>query len=214
MEAITFAANGQPFEVVYYPRASTPEFCVKASAVRAAMTIQWCSGLRFKMAFETEDSSRISWFMGTISAAHFADPLRWPGSPWRLLQVSWDEPDLLQNVKISTENCLDSIPDDIYRHACVYTAEEALASCQKGKIRYWSINNGSCARVFKGGNAQMRFQPRSGRHLAAAAENIVAVLDVETQTRLHSLQDDSLHSVEFSAGLATPQQLVATSQLV
>ncbi|KAK8966774.1 hypothetical protein KSP40_PGU003652 [Platanthera guangdongensis] len=34
----------------------------------------------------------------------------------------------------------------------------------------------------------MRFQPRSGRHLAAAAENIVAVLDVETQTRLHSLQ--------------------------
>lgn len=99
MEAITFAANGQPFEVVYYPRASTPEFCVKASAVRAAMTIQWCSGLRFKMAFETEDSSRISWFMGTISAAHFADPLRWPGSPWRLLQVSWDEPDLLQNVR-------------------------------------------------------------------------------------------------------------------
>ncbi|KAF2300605.1 hypothetical protein GH714_014451 [Hevea brasiliensis] len=64
-------ANGQPFEVVYYPRASTPEFCVKASSVRAAMRIQWCSGMRFKMAFETEDSSR----------------------------VTWDEPDLLQNVK-------------------------------------------------------------------------------------------------------------------
>ncbi|KAJ7982469.1 Auxin response factor [Quillaja saponaria] len=29
----------------------------------------------------------------------FADPLRWPDSPWRLLQVTWDEPDLLQNVK-------------------------------------------------------------------------------------------------------------------
>ncbi|WCJ34531.1 auxin response factor 16 [Euphorbia peplus] len=98
-EAGNLAANGQPFEVVYYPRASTPEFCVKASIVKAALQIQWCSGMRFKMAFETEDSSRISWFMGTISSVQVADPLRWPNSPWRLLQVTWDEPDLLQNVK-------------------------------------------------------------------------------------------------------------------
>ncbi|KAK9282844.1 hypothetical protein L1049_011067 [Liquidambar formosana] len=98
-EAATLAANGQPFEVVYYPRASTPEFCVKASAVKAAMRIQWCSGMRFKMPFETEDSSRISWFMGTISSVQVADPIHWPNSPWRLLQVTWDEPDLLQNVK-------------------------------------------------------------------------------------------------------------------
>ncbi|XP_058101749.1 auxin response factor 18-like isoform X2 [Magnolia sinica] len=99
IEAATLAANGKPFEVVYYPRASTPEFCVKAAAMRAAMRIQWCSGMRFKMAFETEDSSRISWFMGTISSVQVADPTCWPNSPWRLLQVTWDEPDLLQNVK-------------------------------------------------------------------------------------------------------------------
>lgn len=99
LEAAALAANGQPFEVVYYPRASTPEFCVKASSVRVAMRIQWCSGMRFKMAFETEDSSRISWFMGTIAFVQVADPIRWPNSPWRLLQVTWDEPDLLQNVK-------------------------------------------------------------------------------------------------------------------
>ncbi|GAB4854949.1 hypothetical protein Ancab_023538 [Ancistrocladus abbreviatus] len=98
-EAATLAANGQPLEVIYYPRASTPEFCVKASAVRAAMQIQWCAGMRFKMAFETEDSSRISWFMGTVSSVQVADPFHWPNSPWRLLQVAWDEPDLLQNVK-------------------------------------------------------------------------------------------------------------------
>lgn len=87
IEAATLAANGQPFEVVYYPRASTPEFCVKASLVKTALQIRWCSGMRFKMAFETEDSSRISWFMGTISSAQVADPLQWPDSPWRLLQV-------------------------------------------------------------------------------------------------------------------------------
>ncbi|XP_020695696.1 auxin response factor 18 isoform X1 [Dendrobium catenatum] len=99
MDAATLAASGLPFEVVYYPRAAAPEFVVKASVVRAAMRVQWCSGMRFKMAFETEDSSRISWFMGTISSVQVADPIRWPGSPWRLLEVTWDEPDLLQNVK-------------------------------------------------------------------------------------------------------------------
>ncbi|KAG6604422.1 Auxin response factor 18, partial [Cucurbita argyrosperma subsp. sororia] len=99
IEAATLAANGQPFEIVFYPRASTPEFCVKAALVKAALQIRWCSGMRFKMAFETEDSSRISWFMGTVNSAQVADPLRWPESPWRLLLVTWDEPDLLQNVK-------------------------------------------------------------------------------------------------------------------
>ncbi|XP_058753317.1 auxin response factor 10-like [Vicia villosa] len=98
-EAMRLAASNQTFEVVYYPRASTPEFCVKVSSVKAAMRTQWCSGMRFKMPFETEDSSRISWFMGTISSVHVVDPIRWPNSPWRLLQVTWDEPDLLHNVK-------------------------------------------------------------------------------------------------------------------
>ncbi|CAN6238713.1 unnamed protein product [Urochloa humidicola] len=98
-EAARLASAGQTFEVVYYPRASTPEFCVRAAAVRAAMRVQWSPGMRFKMAFETEDSSRISWFMGTVAGVQVADPARWPQSPWRLLQVTWDEPDLLQNVK-------------------------------------------------------------------------------------------------------------------
>lgn len=99
IEAASLAASGQPFEVVYYPRASTPEFFVKASSVSSAIRVQWCPGMRFKMPFETEDSSRISWFMGTISSVQVADHIRWPNSPWRLLQVTWDEPDLLQNVK-------------------------------------------------------------------------------------------------------------------
>ncbi|XP_071711758.1 auxin response factor 18-like [Rutidosis leptorrhynchoides] len=99
IEATTLAANGQPFEITYYPRASTPEFCVKASLLSTALHVQWCAGMRFKMPFETEDSSRISWFMGTVSSVQAADPFLWPNSPWRLLQVTWDEPDLLQNVK-------------------------------------------------------------------------------------------------------------------
>jgi hypothetical protein len=54
------------------------------------MRVQWCPGMRFKMAFETEDSSRISWFMGTVASVQVADPIRWPQSPWRLLQVRYN----------------------------------------------------------------------------------------------------------------------------
>lgn len=86
LEAAGRAARGEGFEVVYYPRASTPEFVVRAEAVRAAMRVQWCGGMRFKMPFETDDS-RISWFMGTVGSVQVADPVRWPNSPWRLLQV-------------------------------------------------------------------------------------------------------------------------------
>ncbi|XP_062101046.1 transcriptional corepressor LEUNIG isoform X2 [Humulus lupulus] len=76
--------------------------------------------------------------------------------------------------------------------------EDLLSSCDSdGEIRYWSINNGSCARVFKGGTAQMRFQPRFGRFLAAAADNLVSILDVETQVCRNSLQGHTkpVHSV-------------------
>ncbi|KAK4272875.1 hypothetical protein QN277_021370 [Acacia crassicarpa] len=98
IEAANLAAEGQPFEVAYYPRIGTPEFCVKASSVKTAMQVRWCSGMRFKMAFETEDS-RIRCFMGTVSSVQVADSLVWPHSPWRLLQVTWDEPGLVQDVK-------------------------------------------------------------------------------------------------------------------
>nr|CAB3487672.1 unnamed protein product [Digitaria exilis] len=97
--AARLAAAGKPFEVTHYPRASSPEFCVRAAAVNAAMQVPWCPGTRFKMAFETEDSSRVSWFMGTVSGVTADANSRWPQSPWRLLQVSWDEPELLRNVK-------------------------------------------------------------------------------------------------------------------
>ncbi|XP_057505079.1 transcriptional corepressor LEUNIG-like isoform X2 [Actinidia eriantha] len=76
--------------------------------------------------------------------------------------------------------------------------DDLFCSCDgDGEIRYWSINNGSCARVFKGGTAQVRFQPRLGRFLAAAADNVVSILDVETQACRHSLQGHTkpIHSV-------------------
>lgn len=40
-----------------------------------------------KMAFERGESSEINWFMGTVSYVKVVDPVRWPDSPWRMLQV-------------------------------------------------------------------------------------------------------------------------------
>ncbi|KAI3716696.1 hypothetical protein L1987_67751 [Smallanthus sonchifolius] len=67
--------------------------------------------------------------------------------------------------------------------------DDLICSCDRaGGIRYWSIQNGSYNRVFKGGTTQVRFQPCHGRFLAAAAKNIVSILDVETQACRHTLQ--------------------------
>ncbi|KAH7848108.1 hypothetical protein Vadar_033885 [Vaccinium darrowii] len=66
--------------------------------------------------------------------------------------------------------------------------DDLICSCDwDGEIRYWSINNGSCQRVFKGATTQVRFQPRLGRYLAAAAANVVSIIDVETQALRHSI---------------------------
>ncbi|KAG6504184.1 hypothetical protein ZIOFF_036515 [Zingiber officinale] len=72
--------------------------------------------------------------------------------------------------------------------------EDLICSCDSdGEMRFWSINNGNCARVFKGGTTQMRFQPRQGRYLAVAAESTICVLDVETQGRRQTLQGHTKH---------------------
>ncbi|XWS26919.1 hypothetical protein CRYUN_Cryun26dG0071500 [Craigia yunnanensis] len=78
------------------------------------------------------------------------------------------------------------------------TKEDLICSCDNNsEIRYWSIKNGSCAGVFKGGATQMRFQPCAGRFLAAAADNSVSILDVEAQVCTAKLQGhkNAVHSV-------------------
>lgn len=42
--------------------------------------------------------------------------------------------------------------------------------------------------IKQGGSAQVRFQPRIGQFLAAAAGNVVSLYDVETDRPVQSLQ--------------------------
>lgn len=96
--AAELAAQGMPFEVVYYPRIGSSDFVVKAEVVEEALSVFWTGGMRVKMAMETEDSSKTSLFQGTVSSATVMDNGPWRGSLWRMLQVTWDEPEVLQNV--------------------------------------------------------------------------------------------------------------------
>ncbi|KAJ8616177.1 hypothetical protein MRB53_035549 [Persea americana] len=79
---------------------------------------------------------------------------------------------------------------------------DLFCSCDNnGGIRYWNASQYSCSRVSKGGIAQVRFQPRVGQFLAAAAENVVSIFDVESDRKTYSLQGHTkvVHSVCWDA---------------
>ncbi|XP_010936000.1 transcriptional corepressor LEUNIG_HOMOLOG isoform X1 [Elaeis guineensis] len=66
---------------------------------------------------------------------------------------------------------------------------DIFCSCDSnGEIRYWSADQFSFSRVSKGGTVQVRFQPNIGQYLAAAAENVVSIFDVETDRKIYTFQ--------------------------
>lgn len=46
--------------------------------------------------------------------------------------------------------------------------------------------------LFQGASAQVRFQPRLGRFLAAASDKGVSIFDVESDTQIYTLQVKSI----------------------
>ncbi|KAJ6412039.1 hypothetical protein OIU84_005168 [Salix udensis] len=85
-------ANRSPFTIFYNPRACPSDFVIPLIKFRKAVFgTQVSVGMRFGMMFETEESGKRR-YMGTIVGISDLDPLRWPGSKWRNLQVEWDEP--------------------------------------------------------------------------------------------------------------------------
>ncbi|XP_042064688.1 auxin response factor 5-like [Salvia splendens] len=86
------AANRSPFTIFYNPRACPSEFVIPLAKYRKAVFgTQLSIGMRFGIMFETEESTKRR-YMGTIIGIGDIDPLRWPNSKWRSLQVEWDEP--------------------------------------------------------------------------------------------------------------------------
>ncbi|XP_058098069.1 auxin response factor 12-like [Magnolia sinica] len=85
------AATNSRFTVFYNPRASPSEFVIPLSKyVKAVFHTRVSVGMRFRMLFETEESS-VRRYMGTITGISDLDPVRWPNSHWRSVKVGWDE---------------------------------------------------------------------------------------------------------------------------
>ncbi|KAK4440200.1 Auxin response factor 6 [Sesamum alatum] len=85
------AATNSRFTIFYNPRASPCEFVIPlAKYVKAVYHTRVSVGMRFRMLFETEESS-VRRYMGTITGISDLDPVRWPNSHWRSVKVSWDE---------------------------------------------------------------------------------------------------------------------------
>ncbi|KAJ0966952.1 hypothetical protein J5N97_023869 [Dioscorea zingiberensis] len=109
------AASRSPFTVYYNPRACPSDFIIPLAKYHKAAYTQVSIGMRFGMMFETEESSKRR-YMGTIVGISDYDPLRWPNSKWRNLQVEWDEhgygerPDRVSVWEIETPESLFVFP--------------------------------------------------------------------------------------------------------
>ncbi|KAG4971306.1 hypothetical protein JHK84_037376 [Glycine max] len=85
------AATNSRFTIFYNPRASPSEFVIPlAKYVKAVYHTRVSVGMRFRMLFETEESS-VRRYMGTITGISDLDPVRWQNSHWRSVKVGWDE---------------------------------------------------------------------------------------------------------------------------
>ncbi|CAA7055805.1 unnamed protein product [Microthlaspi erraticum] len=85
------SATNSCFTVFFHPRASPSEFVIQLSKyIKAVFHTRISVGMRFRMLFETEESS-VRRYMGTITGISDLDSVRWPNSHWRSVKVGWDE---------------------------------------------------------------------------------------------------------------------------
>ncbi|KAK1261419.1 Auxin response factor 12 [Acorus gramineus] len=87
------AATNSRFTVFFNPRASPSEFVIPLSKyAKAVYHTRVSVGMRFRMLFETEESS-VRRYMGTITVISDLDPVRWPNSHWRSVKGLSSMPD-------------------------------------------------------------------------------------------------------------------------
>ncbi|KAG8365641.1 hypothetical protein BUALT_Bualt18G0127200 [Buddleja alternifolia] len=85
------ASTHSRFTIFYNPRACPSEFVIPlAKYVKSVYHTRVSVGMRFRMLFETEESS-IRRYMGTITGITDLDSSGWANSHWRSVKVGWDE---------------------------------------------------------------------------------------------------------------------------
>ncbi|KAL3617073.1 Arf GTPase arf3 [Castilleja foliolosa] len=88
------------FDICYNPRARSSEIIVPYHKFSKSLTQPFSCGMRFKIRFETEDSSERR-CGGLVAGISDVDPTRWPGSKWKCLLVRWDDMDVNRLNRVS-----------------------------------------------------------------------------------------------------------------
>ncbi|XP_060209686.1 auxin response factor 12-like [Lycium barbarum] len=84
-------ATNSRFTIFFNPRACPSEFVIPlAKYAKAVYHTRVSVGMRFRILFETEESS-VRRYMGTITGIGDLDPVHWPNSHWQSVKVGWDE---------------------------------------------------------------------------------------------------------------------------
>uniref|UniRef100_A0A803MRE5 Auxin response factor domain-containing protein n=1 Tax=Chenopodium quinoa TaxID=63459 RepID=A0A803MRE5_CHEQI len=115
-----------------------PEFVVEAHKVEQACRVNWTSGTRVKFPQNAGDGGpMVTWFSGTVtSVVPSPNDGPWPGSMWRMLQVTWDEPEKLEEVRMLSPwqvECIAPTPPPTI-HAAFNTPAKRLKGVQNSAL--------------------------------------------------------------------------------
>ncbi|KAL7112113.1 hypothetical protein ACP275_05G131700 [Erythranthe tilingii] len=70
--------------------------------------------------------------------------------------------------------------------------EDIICSCDlKKDTKYWSYKTGTRIKDFKAGKDTVRFQPTIGKYLAVVSDNVVSILDSDSQTCYYTFEAHS-----------------------
>ncbi|XP_042453577.1 auxin response factor 15-like isoform X2 [Zingiber officinale] len=132
------------FHVYYDPRGSSSDFIVPYWKFVKSFKNPVSVGARFRMICESEDA-RDRRSTGLITGINEVDPVRWPGSKWRCLSVSWDD-----NREFG--QCSRLSPWEIERTGSILgSVSLSTADSKRAKIslplhnmEYWVANGNGC----------------------------------------------------------------------
>ncbi|KAF8660332.1 hypothetical protein HU200_057909 [Digitaria exilis] len=157
------ASSGGSFTIYYNPRTSPAPFVIPITRYNKATYTQPSVGMRFTMMFETEESSKRR-CTGTIVGISDYDPMRWPNSKWRNLQVEWDEHEFGEKPERVSPWDLETPENSLVFSSPLNSKRQCLPSYGVPGLQIGSVNMSSIPRAQ--GHPNLQHMPGIGSELA------------------------------------------------
>ncbi|CAL5029476.1 unnamed protein product [Urochloa decumbens] len=159
------ASSGGSFTIYYNPRTSPSPFVIPLARYNKATYMQPSVGLRFAMMFETEESSKRR-CTGTIVGISDYDPMRWPNSKWRNLQVEWDEHGYGERPERVSLWDMESPENSLVFSSPLNSKRQCLPSYGVPGLQIGSVNMSSITRAQGNPFGNLQHMPGIGSELA------------------------------------------------